>query len=127
MDLYLAKNSTTTTDHPPILTLLLEDYADIFQSPVSLLASRLQDHRILLLLGANPINVRPYRYPHFQKEKIEHQVSEMLKTGVIRPSSNPYSSPVLLVKEGWDLAFLCRISGIEFHYCKKILFDSNSG
>ncbi|MCH87949.1 enzymatic polyprotein, partial [Trifolium medium] len=50
-------------------------------------------------LQGQAINVRPYRYPHHQKEEIERQVTELLKAGVIRPSMSEYSSPVILVKK----------------------------
>lgn len=44
------------------------------------------------------MNVHPYRYAHFQKEEIEQQIEEMLKKRLIRPSTSPFSTPVLLVK-----------------------------
>lgn len=59
----------------------------------------MQDHRIPLKQGTSPIAVKPYRYPHFQKNEIERQVKELLKSGTIQPTSIPHSSPVLLVKK----------------------------
>lgn len=43
--------------------------------------------------------MRPYKYPHHQKEEIEKQVAELLAAGVILPSMSAYSSPVILVKK----------------------------
>jgi hypothetical protein len=60
---------------------------------------RPQDHKIPLIEGSSPVNVRPYRYPHYQKNEIEKIVVGLLNDGVIRSSTSPYSSPVLLVKK----------------------------
>jgi hypothetical protein len=57
------------------------------------------DHKIPLIQGSSPVNVRPYRYPHYQKNEIEKIVVRLLNTGVIRASTSPYSSLVLLVKK----------------------------
>lgn len=43
--------------------------------------------------------MRPYRYAYFQKAEIEKQVHDMLKLGLIRTSTSPFLSPVLLVKK----------------------------
>lgn len=57
------------------------------------------DHAIALLPGTKSVNVRPYRYTPEQKNEIEAQVQEILKSGLIVPSVSPFSSPVLLVKK----------------------------
>lgn len=87
-----------------ILDQLLKDYDDLFQEPHALPPIRLHDHRIPLKEGTQPINVRPYRYPTFQKGEIEKLVAEMLGCGIIQPSASPFSSPVVLVKKKrWNM------------------------
>jgi len=57
------------------------------------------DHLIHLLLGTALMVGRPYRYPQLQKDELERQCAEMLAQGIIRPSTSPFSAPVLLVRK----------------------------
>ncbi|GJY00541.1 ty3-gypsy retrotransposon protein [Tanacetum coccineum] len=81
------------------LDSLLSLFASLFQVPTNLPPHRLIDHRIHLLPNTKPVNVRPYRYPHYQKREMEKLVMEMLSQGIIRFSHSLFSSPVLLVKK----------------------------
>ena len=75
------------------------EFDSIFAEPTSLPPHKQLDHKIHLLPGLALVNVRPYHYPHFQKNEIESQVVGMLHSGIIRPSTSPFSSHVLLVKK----------------------------
>lgn len=90
----------TLLPHPiPAIEALLTQFQKLFQNPSTLPPPRQIVHHINLLPNTAPINVRPYRYPQFQKSEIEKQVTELLSLGLIQPSTSPYSSPVLLVKK----------------------------
>nr|GEW79153.1 retrovirus-related Pol polyprotein from transposon 297 family [Tanacetum cinerariifolium] len=77
----------------------LLEFEDIYGVPYTLPPHWSIDHRIHLFPNTKPINVRPYRYPHYQKGEMEKLVNEMLSQGTIRVSHSPFSSPVLLVKK----------------------------
>jgi len=83
----------------PELAILLQTYRQVFHVPIGLPPPRLHDHSIPLLEGSNPVNVKPYRYPHSQKAQIEKMIQEMLHEGLIQPSTSPFSSPIILVKK----------------------------
>jgi hypothetical protein len=91
---------------PPVpqdLQAILTKHQTIFSTPQGLPPSRrVHDHSIPLVPGSLPPNIRPYRHPFAQKNEIEKMVQELLTVGVIRPSTSPYSSPVIMVlkKEG---------------------------
>jgi hypothetical protein len=98
--IYLQANEKVTwADTNPDMQQILKDYTEVFKEPTTLPPPRDIDHHINLKEGTEPINVRPYRYAHFQKTEIEKQVNEMLNMGVIRSSTNPFSSSILLVKK----------------------------
>ncbi|CAM8999727.1 unnamed protein product [Rhodiola kirilowii] len=81
------------------LTEILDEFHDVFKPPHGLPPARSTDHSIPLLTGSNPVNVRPYRYPHYQKAEMESMIRDMLAEGIIQPSRSPFSSPILLVKK----------------------------
>ena len=94
-----AEPKSSVQPYPQEIKSLMEEFSKVFETPTSIPPKRLHDHRILLQSDANPVSVRPYQYPYYQKSAIEKMVKELLLTGLIRPSNSPFSSPVLLVKK----------------------------
>jgi hypothetical protein len=89
---------------PPVIETLVQANDAAFQEPTTLPPHRPFDHRIQLFPATTPVNRKPYRYNPTQKDEIEKQIKEMLSRGIIQPSHNLYSSPVLLVEKkdgGW--------------------------
>lgn len=56
-------------------------------------------HRIRLLPGTQPIKQRYYPLNPAMQEVAHRELDNMLKKGVVRPSSSPWSSPIVLVKK----------------------------
>jgi hypothetical protein len=97
---FLRQPAATTPVRVPsdnLLQLLLSEFADVFAEPTGLPPPCPFDHRIHLLPSTPPVTVRPYRYPQLLKDEIEKQCDGMLCQGIIRPSTSPFSAPVLLV------------------------------
>jgi hypothetical protein len=80
------------------LQALLAEFESVFTTPQGLPPQRSRDNQIILT-DSTPVSVRPYRYPFFQKTEIEKLVTDLLASGVIQPSINPFLSPVLLVRK----------------------------
>lgn len=99
VELYQLESVKGEEDIDPRIVGVLQEFDDIFSDPKGLPLLRGHEHEIVLKGGIEPINVRPYRYPHVQKNEIEKLVSEMLDAGIIRPSVSLFSSPLLLVRK----------------------------
>jgi len=82
----------------PEMQQVLNNHLQVFDKPHELPPSKGEhDHSITLVPRAQPLNLRPYRYPFAQNNEIE--------ADVIRPSISPYSSHVVMVlkKDGESL------------------------
>lgn len=95
-DSHKSEDSDTTA---PVVQLILNHFTDTFTPKNGLPPTRPMDHEIILHPAAEPVKVRPYRYPYHQKVEISKLVEDMLRDGVIQPSRSPFSSPVILVKK----------------------------
>jgi hypothetical protein len=84
---------------PPELQSLLDRYSSVFAVPQGLPPVRDCDHRIPLIPGARPVQMRPYRYAPALKTEIEKQIDDMLGSGLIQHSKSPFSFSVILVKK----------------------------
>ena len=62
---------------------VLEEFKDVFKQPETLPPRRQHDHKINMVEGAQPVNIRPYRYGSLQKDIIEKMIQELLNSGVI--------------------------------------------
>ena len=81
------------------LNLLLGQYSDVFAaSSFDLGRTSIIQHKIDTG-AARPIKQPPYRVSQTQKAEIEKQIETMLSQDVIKVSTSPWSSPVVLVKK----------------------------
>jgi hypothetical protein len=58
------------TESPTELAAVLQEFKDLFSSLETLPPHRQQDHKIPLILGAQPVNARLYRYAPHQKMRL---------------------------------------------------------
>ena len=55
-------------------------------------------HRVKLI-DDTTICCKPYPLPYAMREELQNKVDSMLEMGVVRPSTSPYSSPIVMVKK----------------------------
>lgn len=84
-----------TINSSPSVGKLMDEYADIFNDKPG--RTNLAVHSINLKPNVNPIRQQPYRANPLKMQAIKKEIDDMLSLGVIRESSSPWSSPILLV------------------------------
>lgn len=57
---------------PAYLKGVIDQFAGVFSWPKGFPPKRGHEHNIVLKQGSDPVGVRPYRYPQYQKDEIEN-------------------------------------------------------
>nr|XP_034327265.1 uncharacterized protein LOC117689714 [Crassostrea gigas]XP_034327266.1 uncharacterized protein LOC117689714 [Crassostrea gigas] len=78
-----------------IKTLLCK-YSDVLTDAPGL--TTLAKHEIRLT-SEKPVRTKPYPLPFTSRETVCEEVRRMLETGIIEPSTSPYTSPIVIVKK----------------------------
>ena len=74
---------------------LLDEFAVCFVDKPGL--CDVVEHRIVTTPQFIPKLMRPYRVPELLKPEVDHQIKELLDSGLIRPSNSPMASPIVCV------------------------------
>ena len=74
----------------------------------------------ITLTTEEPIHSRPYSLPHSMQKEVEKELDDMLKWGIIEPSTSSYSSPIVVVRKPDGLSRFC----VDFRKLNKVtVFD----
>ena len=74
-------------------------------SRICLLKHQVQHH--IKITSEEPVRSRPYPVPYRMRESLRKHIPDMIKMGVIRESSSPYASPVVVVKKKDNTKRVC--------------------
>jgi hypothetical protein len=84
------------------------EFPDVFPDDLpGLPPDRDVEFKIELIPGTAPISRRPYRMPPNELAELKSQLNELLKKGLIRPSSSPWGCPAIFVKKKDESLRMC--------------------
>ena len=83
-------------DQQCVLKDLVRRYPDVFTDMPG--ETDVIQHQIRLT-DDTPIRCKPYPLPYAMREELRNEVDTMLEMGVVRPSTSPYASPIVMVKK----------------------------
>ncbi|GBG81945.1 hypothetical protein CBR_g34128 [Chara braunii] len=95
----VADSPPTDLSSDPRVVRLVDEFADVFESPTGVVPDRPISHEVILEVGA----VLPKGCIHRMSEEeltvLYAQLDDLLDKGWIRPGSSPYGAPVLFVRK----------------------------
>ena len=83
-------------DQRRVLKDLVRRYPDVFTDMPG--ETDVIQHQIRLT-DDTPIRCKPYPLPYAMREELRNEVDTMLEMGVVRPSTSPYASPIVMLKK----------------------------
>ncbi|XP_076938324.1 uncharacterized protein LOC143606435 [Bidens hawaiensis] len=93
------KNVVSNTVSDEKLNSLLQEFEEVFKTPINLPPHRAFDHKIISKDEYVTINQKPYRYQLAQKYVIEKMTKELLDTGVIKVYSKTIEQHLVHLNE----------------------------
>lgn len=100
-------NPNLTSEQRSALDEILHEYKDCFSSTLKDLGYTNVTEMTIDLHDAEPVVYRPYRLSHSERSLVQSMVNEMVDSGIVRESSSPYASPIVLVKKKTGEKRLC--------------------
>nr|GEZ04941.1 hypothetical protein [Tanacetum cinerariifolium] len=83
-------------DQPP-KAHVIANHRYLFEDKIGLQLNRVIEHEIQLVADLTLPNIGMYQNSVLKNAKIKRQVEELIMSGVIKPSSSPCGSPIILV------------------------------
>lgn len=99
--------SQLSSEHKQKLETLLVEFKDCFSSGMNDLGFTTETEMVIHLKDSDPVVYRPYRLSFSERRKVQDMVDEMVDCGIVRHSSSPYASPIVLIKKKTGDLRLC--------------------
>ncbi|CAH2229081.1 jg21182 [Pararge aegeria aegeria] len=100
-------NDNLSTDERTMLQELVEKYRNCFSTGLHDLGFTDLTEMVIELEDTEPVVYRPYRMSYADRSLVRNMVQEMVDHGIVRESTSPYASPILLVQKKTGDKRLC--------------------
>jgi hypothetical protein len=91
----------------PRLFELLAKYRNCLATRLQEIGKTTYTKMQIQLTTTNPVSHNPYRLPAHQRQKLATMIAELLKNKIIRKSTSPYASPIVLIPKPDGTLRLC--------------------